>query len=175
MCCYLDDTRQKSKRLAQEWQSFGKYTANVLRNEVLEFETKISILQVKCAQLYKHVWKLFLISELMYWFIIHLQEKLEKLSQENAELRDLCLFLNQMSNTGTTAGIKANSTTSDPKQSANQGGPYAMHAACVTDVNATLSDGPPQYSGFTGEAKLADNKQDVEPSNKEEEEKKCKL
>ena len=46
VCCYLDDTRQKSKRLAHEWQSFGRYTASVLKSEVVEFETKISILQV---------------------------------------------------------------------------------------------------------------------------------
>ena len=126
-------------------------------------------------KLYKNVWKLFLMSDFIFG-LLHLQEKLEKLSQENAELRDLCLFLNQMSNTTTGSTTKANhSTTSDPKQSVNQSGPYAVHAACVTDVNATLSGEPPQYSGFTGEAKLADNKQDVEPSNKEEEAKKCKL
>ena len=46
LCCFLDDGRQKSRRLAHEWQSFGQYTAAVLRNEVQGFETKLSILQV---------------------------------------------------------------------------------------------------------------------------------
>lgn len=46
LCCFLDDGRQKSRRLAHEWQSFGQYTASVLRNEVQGFETKITILQV---------------------------------------------------------------------------------------------------------------------------------
>ena len=34
LCCFLDDDRQKSKRLAREWQKFGKHTAKVMRQEV---------------------------------------------------------------------------------------------------------------------------------------------
>ena len=36
LCCFLDDDRQKSKRLAREWQKFGKHTAKVMRQEVSE-------------------------------------------------------------------------------------------------------------------------------------------
>jgi|FrelakmetLWP11LW_1041352.scaffolds.fasta_scaffold89160_1 FtsZ-binding cell division protein ZapB len=35
LCCFLDDDRQKSKRLAREWQKFGKHTAKIMREEVL--------------------------------------------------------------------------------------------------------------------------------------------
>ena len=34
LCCFLDDDRQKGKRLAREWQKFGRYTAKVMRQEV---------------------------------------------------------------------------------------------------------------------------------------------
>ena len=34
LCCFLDDDRQKSRKLAREWQRFGKYTASVMKSEV---------------------------------------------------------------------------------------------------------------------------------------------
>jgi hypothetical protein len=34
LCCFLDDDRQKGKRLAREWQKFGRYTAKVMKQEV---------------------------------------------------------------------------------------------------------------------------------------------
>ena len=34
LCCFLDDDRQKSKRLAREWQKFGEHTAKIMREEV---------------------------------------------------------------------------------------------------------------------------------------------
>ena len=46
LCCFLDDEIQRCRKLAHEWQSFGKYTAAVLRHEVLGFESKIQILTV---------------------------------------------------------------------------------------------------------------------------------
>ena len=46
LCCFLDDGRQKTRRIAHEWQCFAKYMAAVLKNEVTEFETKLGILQV---------------------------------------------------------------------------------------------------------------------------------
>ena len=38
LCCFLDDDRQKGKRLAREWQKFGRYTAKVMRQEVTQFQ-----------------------------------------------------------------------------------------------------------------------------------------
>ncbi|GFS16266.1 coiled-coil domain-containing protein 85C-like [Elysia marginata] len=34
LCCFLDDDRQKGRKLAREWQRFGRYTASVMRSEV---------------------------------------------------------------------------------------------------------------------------------------------
>ena len=50
-----------------EWQSFGKYTAAVLKNEVETFECKLQVLQ----------------------------EQLEKVVQENSELQEMCLYLDR--------------------------------------------------------------------------------
>ena len=36
LCCFLDDDRQKGRKLAREWQRFGRYTASVMRSEVSE-------------------------------------------------------------------------------------------------------------------------------------------
>lgn len=90
------------------------------------------------------------------------QEKLEKLSKENAELRDLCLFLNQMSGSTTSgSSIPTSTAASGPRlHSTESDHPYAVHAACVTEVNTALTGGdPPKYTGFTGDARLEDMKQ----------------
>ncbi|XP_051240182.1 coiled-coil domain-containing protein 85C-A isoform X1 [Dicentrarchus labrax] len=34
LCCFLDDDRQKGKRVSREWQRFGLYTASVLCKDV---------------------------------------------------------------------------------------------------------------------------------------------
>ncbi len=67
LCCFLDDQRQRSNQLAGEWQSFGKYTAEVLGNEVETFECKLQALR----------------------------EAVERLGRENTELREMCLYLDQ--------------------------------------------------------------------------------
>ena len=37
LCCFLDDDRQRARKLAKEWQKFGRYTAKVMRQEVCMF------------------------------------------------------------------------------------------------------------------------------------------
>lgn len=37
LCCFLDDDRQRARKLAKEWQKFGRYTAKVMRQEVRFF------------------------------------------------------------------------------------------------------------------------------------------
>jgi len=44
-CYLLGEAQRKSKRVALEWQKFGKYTAAVLKNEVETFECKLRVLQ----------------------------------------------------------------------------------------------------------------------------------
>ena len=78
-----------------------------------------------------------------------------------------------MSTTTSSSSVSPNTSSPTPKLNSTQIGPYAVHAACVTEVNATLHD-VPRYTGFTGEAKLAD-KQEKEGHEQDEEKgrKKC--
>lgn len=41
LCCFLDDDRQKGRKLAREWQRFGRYTASVMRQEVSAYQVCI--------------------------------------------------------------------------------------------------------------------------------------
>lgn len=67
LCCFLDDDRQKGKKVSTEWQRFGQYTTNVMRNGVSTYQDKLR----------------------------DLEERQEKLCQENVELRELCFLLDQ--------------------------------------------------------------------------------
>lgn len=71
-CLFLDNSQQRSKHQALEWQTFGKYTAKVLKNEVQTAEHKIKLLK----------------------------EQVEKLTKENKELKDMCLYLDQTQGSG---------------------------------------------------------------------------
>ena len=51
LCCFLDDDRQKGKRLAREWQKFGRYTAKVMKQEVIHDLT--IIITLYCLTLVK--------------------------------------------------------------------------------------------------------------------------
>ena len=47
LCCFLDDDRQRARKLAKEWQKFGRYTAKVMRQEV-SFDN--IFFNLKCSQ-----------------------------------------------------------------------------------------------------------------------------
>ncbi|KAF0296039.1 Coiled-coil domain-containing protein 85C [Amphibalanus amphitrite] len=53
LCCFLDDDRQKGRKLAREWQRFGRYTASVMRQEVSAYQTKLRQLDAKQQELVK--------------------------------------------------------------------------------------------------------------------------
>ncbi|XP_046663635.1 coiled-coil domain-containing protein 85C [Homalodisca vitripennis] len=67
LCCFLDDDRQKGRKLAREWQRFGRYTASVMRQEVAAYQTKLRELDTKQHELIK----------------------------DNLELKELCLYLDE--------------------------------------------------------------------------------
>ncbi|CAL9687121.1 unnamed protein product [Knipowitschia caucasica] len=67
LCCFLDDDRQKGKRVSREWQRFGRYTASVLWKDV---------------GLYQHKLR-------------ELEEAQESLRAENAELKEIVLMLDE--------------------------------------------------------------------------------
>lgn len=65
LCCFLDDERQSGKKMAKDWQRFGRYTASVMRSEVSTYQEKLRELELKQ----------------------------EELIQDNLELHELCLYL----------------------------------------------------------------------------------
>lgn len=67
LCCFLDDDRQRGRKLAREWQRFGRYTASVMRSEVSAYQEKLKDLEMRQ----------------------------EELISDNNELKELCLFLDQ--------------------------------------------------------------------------------
>ena len=44
LCCYLDDDRQKCRRLAREWQNFGRYISSTLQSKVNSYQEEINLL-----------------------------------------------------------------------------------------------------------------------------------
>ncbi|XP_048393669.1 coiled-coil domain-containing protein 85C-A isoform X2 [Stegostoma tigrinum] len=65
LCCFLDDDRQKGKRLAREWQRFGRFAAAAVWKEVSASQHKLR----------------------------ELEAKQEALLQDNRELREIALML----------------------------------------------------------------------------------
>lgn len=67
LCCFLDDDRQRGRKLAREWQRFGRYTASVMRSEVSAYQEKLK----------------------------ELEAKQQELIADNLDLKELCLYLDQ--------------------------------------------------------------------------------
>lgn len=67
LCCFLDDDRQKGKRISREWQRLGRYTSGIMQKEVALYLQKLKELEVR-------------------------QEEVVK---ENLELKELCFLLDE--------------------------------------------------------------------------------
>lgn len=70
LCCFLDDDRQKGKKLSREWQRFGRHTAGVMWKEVGMYQQKLK----------------------------ELEAKQESLLRENVELKEIVLMLDEERN-----------------------------------------------------------------------------
>ncbi|KAM3856182.1 coiled-coil domain-containing protein 85A isoform 2-T2 [Vipera latastei] len=67
LCCFLDDDRQKGKKVSREWQRLGRYSASMMHKEVALYLQKLKELEVR-------------------------QEEVVK---ENLELKELCVLLDE--------------------------------------------------------------------------------
>ncbi|XP_034044646.1 coiled-coil domain containing 85A, like [Thalassophryne amazonica] len=67
LCCFLDDDRQKGKRVSREWQRLGRYSASIMQKEVMLYLQKLKELEVRQ----------------------------DEVIQENMELKELCLLLDE--------------------------------------------------------------------------------
>ncbi|XP_070608713.1 coiled-coil domain-containing protein 85C [Erythrolamprus reginae] len=70
LCCFLDDDRQKGKKLSREWQRFGRHTAGAMWKEVGMYQQKLK----------------------------ELEAKQESLLRENIELKEIVLMLDEERN-----------------------------------------------------------------------------
>ncbi|XP_031733625.1 coiled-coil domain-containing protein 85A-like [Anarrhichthys ocellatus] len=67
LCCFLDDDRQKGKRVSREWQRLGRYSAGLMRKEMSIYLQKLKELEQRQVEV---VW-------------------------ENLELKEVCLMLEE--------------------------------------------------------------------------------
>uniref|UniRef100_A0A914YZF7 Coiled-coil domain-containing protein 85A n=1 Tax=Panagrolaimus superbus TaxID=310955 RepID=A0A914YZF7_9BILA len=67
ICCFLDEDRQKTRQLSKEWQKFGKYTSDLMKQEITAYQQRIQ----------EH------------------QTRHQQLLLENEELKRLCLYLDE--------------------------------------------------------------------------------
>ncbi|XP_049337604.1 coiled-coil domain-containing protein 85A isoform X2 [Astyanax mexicanus] len=74
LCCFLDDDRQKGKKVSREWQRLGRYSAGIMRKEVTLYLQKLK----------------------------ELEQRQEEVLKENLELRELCLMLDEEKGSGGT-------------------------------------------------------------------------
>lgn len=111
LCCFLDDDRQKGKRVSREWQRLGRFTAGVMHKEVALYLQKLKELEVK-------------------------QEEVVK---ENMELKELCVLLDEEKGAG-CAGSRCSidSQASLCQLTASSTAPYVRD---VGDGSSTSSAG----------------------------------
>ncbi|KAK5856971.1 hypothetical protein PBY51_010245 [Eleginops maclovinus] len=85
LCCFLDDDRQKGRKVSREWQRFGRYTASVLWRDVGLYQQKLR----------------------------ELESSQEALRTENTELKEILLMLDEdRSGPGSRSSIDSQSSLS---------------------------------------------------------------
>ncbi|XP_053292868.1 coiled-coil domain-containing protein 85C-like [Pleuronectes platessa] len=67
LCCFLDDDRQKGKRVLREWQRLGRYSAGLMKKEVAIYLQKLKELELRQVEI---IW-------------------------ENQEFKEVCLMLEE--------------------------------------------------------------------------------
>ncbi|XP_012724384.2 coiled-coil domain-containing protein 85C-B isoform X2 [Fundulus heteroclitus] len=86
LCCFLDDDRQKGKKLSREWQRFGRYTAGAMWKEVGAYVMKLK----------------------------ELEANQESVLRENSELKEIILMLDEERNgAGSRSSIDSQSSLSN--------------------------------------------------------------
>ncbi|KAM4521658.1 coiled-coil domain-containing protein 85C-B isoform 4-T4 [Odontesthes bonariensis] len=83
LCCFLDDDRQKGKKLSREWQRFGRHTASAMWKEVGTYMMKLK----------------------------ELEANQETVLRENSELKEIVLMLDEERNgAGSRSSIDSQSS-----------------------------------------------------------------
>lgn len=86
LCCFLDDDRQKGRKVSREWQRFGRHTASVLVKDVALYQQRLT----------------------------ELESSQEALRTENMELKEMVLMLDEdRSGAGSRSSIDSQSSLSN--------------------------------------------------------------
>ncbi|XP_058511363.1 coiled-coil domain-containing protein 85C [Ochotona princeps] len=119
LCCFLDDDRQKGRKLAREWQRFGRHAAGAVWHEVARSQQKLR----------------------------ELEARQEALLRENLELKELVLLLDEeraalaaaggSGGAGSRSSIDSQASLSGPLA----GGTATAGARDVGDGSSTSSTG----------------------------------
>ena len=133
LCRSLDTEREKSQKSAQEWQNFGRFTAAVLQKEVESFARKLRVLE----------------------------ERLQRLTQENSELQETCLYLDKFREETEEAPAYSGRHGRGKLKAAGEGDPSGarplVHSICAKEMNADES-ALVQYDGLTSKSTLKDKR-----------------
>ncbi|XP_005600026.1 coiled-coil domain-containing protein 85A isoform X5 [Equus asinus] len=117
LCCFLDDDRQKGKRVSREWQRLGRYTAGVMHKEVALYLQKLKELEVK-------------------------QEEVVK---ENMELKELCVLLDEEKGTGCAGSRCSIDSQASLCQLAASTAPYVRDVGDGSSTSSTGSTDSPDH------------------------------
>ncbi|XP_067941808.1 coiled-coil domain-containing protein 85B-like [Watersipora subatra] len=102
LCCFLDDDRQKYRKLSREWQRFGRHTSSVIRNEVSSQQSKFKSLSTE----------------------------LDSLLKDNEELKELVLYLDtERGSTRRDEGDGSSGNSDDQLASSSPQKPLNSHPA----------------------------------------------
>uniref|UniRef100_A0A3B5M4I7 Uncharacterized protein n=1 Tax=Xiphophorus couchianus TaxID=32473 RepID=A0A3B5M4I7_9TELE len=122
LCCFLDDDRQKGKRVSREWQRLGRFSAGLMRKEVAVYLQKLK----------------------------ELEQRQMEVVQENLELKEVCFMLEEERAAATaeggahTQGDPGCRSSIDSQNSLSQlggGGPTPGLLRDVGDGSSTSSAG----------------------------------
>ncbi|XP_051056662.1 coiled-coil domain-containing protein 85A isoform X4 [Phodopus roborovskii] len=117
LCCFLDDDRQKGKRVSREWQRLGRYTAGVMHKEVALYLQKLKELEVK-------------------------QEEVVK---ENMELKELCVLLDEEKGAGCASSRCSIDSQASLCQLVASASPYVRDVGDGSSTSSTGSTDSPDH------------------------------
>ncbi|XP_032509308.1 coiled-coil domain-containing protein 85A isoform X8 [Phocoena sinus] len=117
LCCFLDDDRQKGKRVSREWQRLGRYTVGVMHKEVALYLQKLKELEVK-------------------------QEEVVK---ENMELKELCVLLDEEKGAGCAGSRCSIDSQASLCQLAATTAPYVRDVGDGSSTSSTGSTDSPDH------------------------------
>ncbi|XP_060221111.1 coiled-coil domain-containing protein 85A isoform X4 [Meriones unguiculatus] len=117
LCCFLDDDRQKGKRVSREWQRLGRYTAGVMHKEVALYLQKLK----------------------------ELEAKQEEVVKENMELKELCVLLDEEKGAGCAGSRCSIDSQASLCQLVASAAPYVRDVGDGSSTSSTGSTDSPDH------------------------------